>query len=67
MCHSSVAIVIGNRQRIAWALVGTQASTAVLSCVYFFAGPAIIRALVTILAIVGAIRKQRAAAIVKTS
>jgi hypothetical protein len=46
---------------IAWALVVAQASNAVISWAYFFAGPGIFATLVTVLSAIGAARKQRAA------
>jgi hypothetical protein len=43
---------------IAWGLVATYACTAVLSWAYFFAGPAVIATLVTLLLAIGASRKR---------
>jgi hypothetical protein len=45
---------------IAWALVVSHACNAVLSWMYFFAGPGILATVVTLLLAFGAARKQRA-------
>jgi hypothetical protein len=44
---------------IAWALAASYACTAALSWAYFFAGPGVIATAVTLLLVMGAIRKQR--------
>jgi hypothetical protein len=43
---------------IAWALAASQGATAVLSWIYFFAGPGVTATLATLLLTVGALRKQ---------
>jgi hypothetical protein len=44
---------------IAWALCASHACNAILSWIYFFAGPGIFATIVTILLAAGALRKQR--------
>jgi hypothetical protein len=47
---------------LAWGLAAAQAVTAVISTLYFFAGPATFGTLITILIAVGTVRKSRLAA-----
>ena len=52
----------GDVSAMAWALTAAQAINAVISWKYFFAGPGVFATLVTVLLVVGIVRRQRSAA-----